>query len=441
MAQREAQPLAAEPPAAEGAGAARPTAGGGRRFAVPAPWRWPAFASLRHRNYLFLWIGSLFSNTGDWMDQVALNWLVWQLTRDPVALAALNACRALPILVFTLFGGALADRVERRRLMQSSQTFAMLLAFALAALVWGGVVQLWQIYLIGALRGTMMSVNQPTRQALISELVPRESLMNAVALNSATLNLTRVFGGALGGLLIGLFGVAGCFFLNGLSFIVVIGALALMDIPAHPGGRRGKDRNILRSVGAGLLYIRRDPALLGLVLTGLVPMILGMPYMSLLPIFADSVLNIGNEGYGFMVSLTGLGALAGALTVASLPNVRGRGRIMLAVLVGFGAMLVCFSLTGWAPLSFALLLGVGCGSTSYIAVNNTLLQTYASDEMRGRVMSVFFLNRGLVPLGTILAGFSARLIGPQHTVTIMGTSVVALALIIGARVQALRDLA
>jgi MFS family permease len=170
-------------------------------------------------------------------------------------------------------------------------------------------------------------------------------------------------------------------------------------------------------------------------------MILGMPYMSLLPIFADQVLGIGDGGYGFMVALTGVGAFVGALSIASNPTARRRGRTMLLVLVGFGAMLALFSLSGWAPLSFALLLGVGCGSTSYIAINNTLLQTYASDEMRGRVLSVFFLNRGLVPLGTMLAGFSARLLGPQHTVTIMGVSLVVLALAVGARVQALRNLA
>lgn len=411
-----------------------------RGRALLSPRHWPVFASLRHRNYRLLWVGSLFAQSGDWMDQVALNWLVWTLTYDPLSLGVLNACRALPILVFTLFGGALADQIERRRLMQSSQTFAMLLAFALAGLVWAEVVQFWMVCIIGALRGVAMSVTQPTRQALISELVPRESLMNAVALNSATMNLTRVFGGALGGLLIGIFGVAGCFFLNGLSFTIVIGALALMQIPPKPAGRGGKERNILRSVGAGLRYIRNDPVLLGLILTGLVPMVFGMPYMSLLPIFADSVLGISNEGYGFMVALTGAGALVGALTVAAVPHVQRRGRIMLGVMVFFGVMLILFSRASWLPLSLVLLLGVGCGSTSYIAVNNTLLQTYASDEMRGRVMSIFFLNRGLVPLGTMLAGFMARLFGAPLAVTIMGIVVVCLALAITVRVPALRTL-
>lgn len=430
MARQEAERLAADGAPARGCW----------RFPLLAPRHWPVFASLRHRNYFLLWIGSLFSNTGDWMDQVALNWLVWSLTRDPLDLATLNACRALPILGFTLFGGALADRLERRRLMQGTQSLAMVLAFVLAALVWTGVVQLWQIFLLGALRGVLLSFNQPTRQALVSELVPREELLNAVALSSATLNMTRVFGGALGGLLIGLVGVAGCFALNGLSFVVVIGALALMRIPpqAARGERGGK--NLLHAVGEGLGYIRRRPALAGLVLAGLAPMIFGMPYLSLLPIFADDVLGIGNEGYGFMVALSGAGALAGALAVASLGDFRRKGALMLAVMAGFGLMLLLFALSRWTPLSLALLLGVGCGSTGYLALNNTLLQMNSAEGMRGRVLSVFFLNRGLVPLGTMLTGFAARVVGAPATVMLMGAVVVVLALIIALCAPALRQL-
>lgn len=428
MARSRVEPLAAEdiPPTA------RPP------FPLRSPRGWPVFASLRHRNYLLLWIGSLFSNTGDWMDQVALNWLVWSLTHDPFALGLLNACRALPILGFTLFGGALADRVERRRLLQSTQSLGMVLAFVLAGLVWFGAVQFWQVLAIGTLRGVLLSFNQPTRQALISELVPRADLLNAVALHSATINTTRVFGGALAGVLIGIVGVAGCFFLNGLSFVAVIWALAVMAIPPHPAGRaRG---GILRSVGEGLAYIRRDPALAGLVLAGLVPMVFGMPYMALLPVFADQVLGISNEGYGLMVALTGVGALAGALSVAALGAFRRKGQLMLAVMTGFGLMLILFALSDWAPLSLLLLLGVGCGSTTYLALNNTLLQLHSSEEMRGRVMSVFFLNRGLVPFGTMLAGFAAGAVGAQLTVAAMGGVIVVLALTIALRAPVIRAL-
>lgn len=404
----------------------------------PSPRDWAVFAALRHRNYFLLWLGSLVSNTGDWMDQVALNWLVWQLTKDPAALGLLNACRGLPILAFTLVGGALADRFERRRLLQSTQLLGMALALILAGLVWTGAIEFWQVLVLGTLRGVFLSFNQPTRQALVSELVPPADLLNAVALNSATINMTRVFGGALGGVLIGLFGVAGCFLLNGLSFIAVIWALALMEIPARPADR--SRQGIVRAVGAGLSYIRGEPALAGLVLAGLVPMVFGMPYLTLLPIFADQVLQVGNLGYGFMVAVTGVGALAGALTVASLRDFRHKGRLMLAVMTGFGAMLVLFALSDWTPLSLVLLLGVGCGSTGYIAVNNTLLQVNSTAEMRGRVMSVFFLNRGLVPLGTMLAGFAAGVIGAPLTVAVMGGVVIVLALTIAVRVPVIRAL-
>lgn len=403
-----------------------------------SPHRWPAFAALGHRNYLLLWIGNLISNTGDWMDQVALNWLVWTLTHNPVDLATLNACRALPILVFTLFGGALADHVERRRLMQLTQVFAMALAFILAILVWASVVQLWQVFFIGILRGVTMSVLQPTRGALVSELVPREILMNAVALNTATLNMSRVLGGMLGGVLIGLVGVTGCFLFNGFSFVVVIWALALMRLPIRQGTRQHK--GLAHSVLEGLRYIRGEPALLGLMLAGLAPMVFGMPYMSLLPIFADSVLQISNEGYGLMVAFSGIGALTGALMVASLTNFRRRGQLMLAVMAAFGLALLLFSMSSWTPLSLALLLGVGGGSTGYVAITASLLQTHASDEMRGRVMSVFLLNRGLVPLGTMLAGLAAQLVGAPLTIAMMGVIVMVLALIIARRIPVLHQL-
>jgi MFS family permease len=396
------------------------------------------FASLRHPNYRLLWIGSLAGNTGDWMDQVVLNWLVWSLTRNPVDLAILNATRALPLLGFALVGGALADRVERRRLLQLTQIAGMALALLLAVLVGAGVVQVWQIFVIGTGRGILRAINQPTRQALISELVPRADLLNAVALNSATMNLTRIGGGALGGLLITLIGAAACFALNAFTFVVMIVALARMTLPPRPSVAHHAP--LLRAVGDGIGYIAGRPVLRDLVVTGLAPMVFGMPYMALLPIFADEVLGIGNTGYGLMVALTGVGALAGALTVASLGEVRRRGRLMLAVMGGFGLMLVAFALTSWPPLALALLVGVGAAATGYNAVNNTLLQAHASDEMRGRVMSVFHLDRGLVPLGTLAAGIAAGIVGAPVAVALMGLTVAVLAALVAARSPALRRL-
>lgn len=395
------------------------------------------FASLRHRNYRLYWIGSLIANTGDWMDQIAIGWLMWELTGSAGYLGIMSFFRAFPILLFTLFGGAMADRMERRRLMQITQTFAMLLALLLAVLVWTGTVAVWQVLAIAALRGVMLSVNLPTRQALLSDIVDREHLSNAIALNSATMNLTRILGGSLGGILITLVGTGGVFFLNGMSFTILIVTLAMMSIP--PLAVRAR-KNLLASIGEGLTYLRGHEVLRTLVVLALVPMLLGMPYMTLLPIFADEVLGIGNEGYGILVAFTGIGALCGALTIAALRDGRHRGRIMLLVMILFGAMLVLFSRSSAPLLSFVLLFGVGMGQTGYMALNTTLLQTHSSDEMRGRVMSIFFLNRGMVPLGTVAAGFASEVVGVQTTVGVMGMGVVVLALYAYLRVPRVREL-
>jgi MFS family permease len=397
------------------------------RFLAPATlFKADMFSSLRHRNYRLFWIGTLLSHIGDWMDNVAFNWLMWELTGSGAFLGLLALFRSAPILVFTLFGGALADRMERRRLLQLTQFAAMILALTLAALVLTDVVKVWHVFAIAAGRGIVMSINMPTRQAMLSDVVERKDLTNAIALNSATMNLTRILGGSIGGILITIIGTGGVFLVNGLSTTILIGSLALMVIP--PVATPARRRSLVRSIGDGLTYIKGSDTLRSLIILALAPMVLGMPYMTLLPIFADDVLGIGNEGYGVLVAFTGLGAMAGALTIAATANMRHRGRTMLLLMIVFGVMLFAFSRSSHPALSYALLLGVGAGQTTYMALNNTLLQTHASDEMRGRVMSVFFLNRGMVPLGTVGAGFATEFIGVQWTVTAMASVLIALGL-------------
>ncbi|CAN5833997.1 MFS transporter [soil metagenome] len=397
------------------------------RYLVPGTlFKASMFASLRHRNYRYFWIGTLVSNIGDWMDNVAFNWLMWELTGSGAYLGLLALFRAAPILVFTLFGGALADRMERRRLLQVTQFGAMALALLLAALVLTGLVEVWHVFAIAAGRGIVMSINMPTRQAMLSDIVDRKDLTNAIALNSATMNLTRILGGSIGGILITIIGTGGVFLVNGLSTIILIVTLSLMLIPPLAGEARR--RSLLRSIGDGLAYIKASDILRSLILLALAPMVFGMPYMTLLPIFADEVLGIGNEGYGILVAFTGIGAMIGALTIAGTSNMRNRGRVMLILMVAFGIMLVAFSRSSDPTLSYALLLGVGAGQTTYMALNNTLLQTHATDEMRGRVMSVFYLNRGMVPLGTVGAGFATEFIGVEWTVTVMAGVLIALGL-------------
>jgi MFS family permease len=388
-----------------------------------------AFESLRHRNYRLLWIGMLISNSGDWMDQVALNWLTYELTGSAVALGILNLCRLVPILAFTLIGGVIADRFERRKLMFVTQAIAMVLAFILAALVSTGVIhdadQFWMVLVIGVGRGIMNSFNQPARQSLISELVPKESLTNAIALSSATVNLTRVIGPAIGGVLIATIGVAGAFYLNGASFLAVLWGLAQMTFPPRPSRAH---KGIGTELMGGIKYVYSQPSLRTLMTLALVPMIFGVPYQTMLTVFASDVLDVGSAGLGLLTAASAVGAVIGALWVAARGGKSDRQRLMIIGLIGFGVFLIAFAFSTWLWVSILMLTGVGFSQQMYMALNNALIQEQADPEYRGRVVSTLFLNRGMVPLGTIMAGFGADFFGPQLTVAAMATVLVVLAI-------------
>lgn len=403
----------------------------GRTIQTASPFR-----VLRHRNFRLLWFGTLVSNSGDWMDQIALNWLVLTMTGSPVYLGILNLCRSGPILLFTLFGGAAADRFERRRLLMVTQSGAMLTAIGLGIVALGhGSV--WLVLALATVRGVLMSVNLPARQALISELVPRDDLTAAISLNSATLNISRVLGPSLGGILIATIGVAGAFFLNAATFLAVLYGLAEMRGLARPVPR---DEPVLRSVLEGLAFIRQDRILRALLLVGLAPLALGMSYQPMLAVFAKDVLDVGSVGLGVMMSAAGFGAVAGALGVGALNGGVGRGRLMFAGMALFGTALVIFAFSGTLWLATLALLGVGIGSSVYQALNNTLIQIHAPDALRGRIMSMLFLTRGLVPLGALLAGAGAATIGAPATMALFGLLILALTgvgLLTGATVRAL----
>src|SRR3984893_12296384 len=403
------------------------------------PQRLPAaLQSLRHRNFRLLWIGTLISNSGDWMDQIALNWLVYQLSGSAVQLAFLNLARLAPIFVFTLVGGVIADRAERRRLLLPTQAVAMVLAFILATLTITGIVQIWMVIVIAVGRGIVLSFNQPARQSLISELVPPADLKNAIALNSATLNLTRVLGPTLGGLLIATVGVAGAFYLNAFSFLAVLYALALMRFPDR--APRKAHNSMLADLAGGLRYLVQRPTLRTLVLLALLPMVLGMPYMTMLTVFASDVLKVGGGGLGLLTACSGIGAVSGALWVAANAHRMRLGRLMFFGLIGFGATLVVFSLSPWFWLSVGALIAVWAAQQIYMASNNALIQTNVEEEFRGRIVSTLFLNRSMVPLGTILAGLGTQLVGVQATSAAMATGLLLLALTMSRLAPAAREL-
>jgi len=397
-----------------------------------------AFSALRHRNYRLMWTGTLVSNTGDWMDQVALNWLVVSTTGSPFHLALVNLCRGLPILLFILVGGAMADRLPRRRLMMLTQSAAMALAVFLAIMVlWGGS-PLWAILIVATGRGIFTAFNMPVRHSLISELVPRSDLPNAIALHSMTVNLTKILGPALAGAIIGTWGTGICFALNAASFVVVIGSLSAMRFPPEP--LRPSSLSIGRSILEGVAYVRGERTIFLLVLIALVPTFFGQPYLSILTLFAHDVFRIGPEGLGLLTAFAAGGSVAGALMLAGLPRIAASGWWMMIFLIGFGILLVAFAANPNLLLAGVLLVAMGATYIAYNAANNTILQLRVPDEVRGRVISILMLNRGLVQLGTAATAAVAGMVGVRWAVAVNGLIILTLGVLILVRGRAVTEL-
>ena len=397
-----------------------------------ASWSARTFSSLRYRNYRLLWTGTLISNSGDWMDQIALNWFVVSTTGDPYYLALVNLSRAVPILVFTLIGGAVADRVERRKMLIATQASAMMLAFLLAAMVIAGHAPMWAVLLLAAGRGILMSFNMPARHSLISELVPTSELPNAVALNSMTINITKILGPGAGGLIIATLGTGACFLINGLSFLFVLWTLHSMKIAPRPEAetKTGVQRprpaeSLIQSVGSGLRYTWSHTEILLLVLVSLVPTFFGQPYLVLLTLFAQDVFMTGPEGLGLLISCAATGSVCGALMLAGMPQWAASPRIMLIFVILFGVLLAVFATTSYMLLALPLLFAVGALNIAGNASNNTILQLRTAASMRGRVLSIMLLNRGLAQLGAATSAAIAGLIGVQATVAAAGCLIVA----------------
>lgn len=384
--------------------------------------------ALRHRNYRLLWTGNLISQSGDWMDLIAFNWLVYSLTGSALQLAIANALRAVPAIFFTLIGGVLSDRMERRKLLFSTQFTMMVFAFALAIMLSFGIENIWLLYAIAFGRGVATSINQPARQSLISELVPPEDLPNAVALNSATVNLSHVIGPAIGGILIATIGVTGAFYLNAFSFLAVLYGLMLMTFPPQAASLR-KRKSIIGDLGDGFAYLKRESGLRTLVILALVPMLLGQPYQTMLTVFAADVFEAGSTGLGLMQSMAAVGAVAGALAVASMRASSNFHKQMMTGLLVFGGGLVLFVLMPSIWLALPVLAMIGFSRQTYQTSNNTLIQMNVDPEYRGRVLSVLFLRRGLQPLGTVLAGVLAAEFGPRVAIGSMGLGLALVALV------------
>jgi len=378
-------------------------------------------AAFRHRDFRVLWWGALTSTIGTWMQKYAQSWLVLSLTGSTFFLGLDELLNQLPIILFTLIGGVIADRQDRRRLLIGSQVVQAVSAFALAALVWTGRIEIWHVLALSFLSGCGQAFGGPAYQSLIPSLVPRKDLPNAIALNSIQFNLSRVLGPTLGTPVLLLVGAAGCFFLNGLSFFVVIVALVSLHVVHTPPE---KPTRIMEDLHGGLRYMRGEPALRMLTLLVFLSTFLALPLVTFLPVFARDVLtgpSAPETKLAGLMSAQGLGAIAGALVVAGLGRFRHMGRALLAVQAGFGLLIVLFAITRSLPVSYLLLFMSGAAFMTVFSMSSSLVQLVVPDHLRGRVMSIYMVAlRGGGPLGAFASGAAASYLSAPTVLIVNG---------------------
>jgi MFS family permease len=374
-----------------------------------------ALRALQHRNYRLFFAGQLISLVGTWMQMVAQSWLVYRLTGSSFLLGSVGFASQIPVFLFAFIGGNVADRYNRHRVVIATQTAAMMLAFVLAALTLTDVVKVWHIFVLSALLGVVNAFDMPARQAFTVELVGKEDLMNAIALNSSIFNGARVLGPSVAGILIAGIGDGWCFFANGASYIAVIVGLMLMKM--KPRAEQAKKPSSISNILEGFRYAKRTRPVRALLILLAVVSIVGMPYSMLMPIFADKILHGGARGLGILMGATGLGALAGSLALAAKNGMKGLGKITGYACAGFAVSLILFSISRSFWFSALFLIPVGFFFMVTLASTNTLIQVMVPDELRGRVMAVHVMMfMGMAPFGSFLAGAVAERLDAPVTV-------------------------
>jgi len=375
---------------------------------------------LRHRNFQLFFSGQLISLIGTWMQSVAQSWLVYRLTGSALLLGSVGFASQIPVFLFSPLGGIAADHFNRRKIVIGTQVASMLLAFMLAGLTLWGKVQVWHVFVLAALLGVVNAFDIPGRQSFLVDMVGREDLMNAIALNSSMFNGARVVGPAIAGILVARIGEGWCFFANAVSYVAVIVGLLLMKVTSAV---RPTMASPFEHMMEGFRFVNRTaPIRALLLLLGLVSLV-GMPYVVLMPIFADKILHGGARGLGVLMGATGVGALFGALTLAFREGVKGLGRWVALCCAGFGASLLVFALSHQFWVSVILLLPVGYTMMLQMACSNTLIQVMVPDKLRGRVMAVYsMMFMGMAPIGALLGGAIADHLGAQVTVAIGGVA-------------------
>jgi len=412
----------------------KPTVRGGRRM----------FRALSNRNYRIFWAGAFLSNIGTWMQAVAQGWLVLQLTNSAFWLGLDGFMATAPGFLLTLVGGVFADLIDRRRLLIYTQVVAGLAALVLATLVVTNVVNRWIVLGFSFVTGCCMALASPSYLAMTYDLVGREDLANAIAMNSTQFQLSRVIGPTFAGIGFKLFGLAGCFYANGLSFIAVVVSLVIVrplqqrEAAAHAVNDR---RAFLRDLFEGFRYVRNRPRVSSLLLLSAVNSLFGAPYFTLVPVYARDIFHLGETGLALMMGTAGAGAFCGALLVAYLGDFQRKGWFVLGGAMMFGVCVTNFALSSKLSLSLFFLFGLGFALVCSVSITNTLLQKLVTDQMRGRVMSMFILSfMGTMPIGNILAGSASHRFGTEHTLAAGGITVTLVAMIVAIFNKRLRHL-
>ena len=376
-------------------------------------------SSLRHRDFRLLFFGTSLSHVGDFIQAMAQSWLVWTMTGSPFLLGVVGFCQALPRLLLGVVGGAIVDRVERRRLLLSTQILAMLQASIFWALVYFEEIQFWHVTILVLFLGTVNTINQTARHSLINNLVPREDLMNAIALNSSMANLAKIAGPSLGGVLISVIGVAGCLFVNAVSFLAIIITLIVMVFPA---GRSISEQEapFWEEVREGYRFLRAERRLLAIILLTYSVALVGTPYSRFLPVFATDVLHAGPSTFGLLLAAPGAGAVIAGLSIASLGRLRRRLHFVAMSVYAFSLFLVLFSFCRSLPLSMLFLVLVGASNIAFRSVANSVVQMETPPYLLGRMLSLFFMDKGMWSFGTLFIGSVAQVVGTPNAIAISG---------------------
>jgi len=425
---------------------------------TPAQLRISTFASLAIPDYRWYWIGLLAYFSAMQMQMIAQGWLVYQITDSVVALGLVSAALGIPMLLFSLFGGVIADQLDKRQIMIVTQIALSVLMLILAVLVSTNAITFWHLVIGSFLTGLAFVFNVPARQAIIPELVDRNRLLNSISLNSLGMNVTRIVGPSIAGALIALVSISLVYYI--VAALYVLAAISLYGIsknrvPTLNLGAADTNKTakyifstditgflskLWIDLKEGIGYMRQSKTILLLLAMAFIPIAFGLPYLNLMPVFAKDIFQMGAEGLGFLMAAAGLGAMAGSLIIASLGDFRHKGMLILVLALVFGLSLIAFSLSQNFGLSMAMLLIVGGAGAGYMTVNNTLIQSNTPPKMLGRVMSIYIMTFSLMPLGTLPIAAIAEMIGVGTAIALGGIIVFAFTAVMALSQSTLRHL-